>query len=441
MRSAVIRLCVTIAAALAVVAVLPTSTRAHTGQQSYLYLEVTPDRLGGRVEMPYGDLRKRFGLTLSDHDDASAREELRSHETDIGTFVRRHTSIGANGEPWVLDITDIDVLVVEGGYGVVRFQARVTGAPSAGVPRTLDIGFDPFFDEIPNRDALLLIGNDWQGGVIDNGERVFVAFDSSTRTRRIELGQPSQWRNFMASIWMGVDHIRTGPDHILFVLALLLPSVLVFAGSWRPVSTFSRSLWRILGIVTMFTAAHSITFLLAGLQWLPLPSSWLVESVIAASIAATALHNLKPIAVNREAAIAFVFGLFHGMGFASLVGGLDVSQTTRLVSLLGRNVGIEIGQAVVVLLAFPGLFVLRRTIWYRPAFVIASLVLAAISCAWIVERIFALDLNVARVVEPFIKLPRAFVLVLIGVVIATVVHRFEHRAGRLLPTADPRARS
>lgn len=420
-------------AAVAMIVSIPVAPTAHTGQQSYLYLDVTHDRLGGRVEMPYGDLRKVFGLTLRDDDDTATLQEVRSREADLYEYVRRHVSIGAAGAIWELQPTDIELLVVEGGYVVVRFLARV---PGAEVPRTLDVGFDPFFDDVPNRNAMLLIGNDWQGGVINNGDRVFVAFDPGTRKRRIELGPPSQWRNFVASVWMGVEHIRTGPDHILFVLSLLLPSVLVFVGTWRPVSTFSRSLWRILAIVTMFTAAHSITFLLAGVQWLPLPPSWVVESVIAVSIAATALHNLKPIAVNREARIAFVFGLFHGMGFASLVGGLDVSQTTRLVSLLGRNLGIEVGQAVVVLVAFPALFVLRRTIWYRPAFVVASIVLAAISFGWMVERLFGLDLSVARVVEPVIRVPRAFVLVLVGLAIATAIQRYERKAGRLLPTAD-----
>lgn len=418
------------------IALVPDTARAHTGQQSYLYLDITPDRLGGRVEMPYGDLRRVLGYALYG-DDSTVLQELQVHRAQLTDYVRRHMSIGADGRAWDYDIGDIDVLAAEGGYAIVRFTARV---PVPAVPRTLDVAFDPFFDEIPKRDALLLIANDWQGGVIDNGEKALVSFDPGVRTRTVELGKPSQWRNFVASIWMGVDHIRTGPDHILFVLALLLPSVLVFtAGTWHPVSTFTRSLWRILAIVTMFTLAHSITFLLAGLQLLPLPPSRLVESVIAISIAATALHNLRPIALNRESMIAFVFGLFHGMGFAGLVGALDVSQTTRLISLLGRNVGIEIGQAVVVFLVFPALFVLRRTTWYRPAFVMASAVLAAISCGWMVERLFVLDLNVGGLVEPFIEFPRALVLVLVAVVIASAIHRYELRAGRLLPTADTSA--
>jgi len=147
---------------------------------------------------------------------------------------------------------------------------------------------------------------------------------------------------------LGVDHIRTGPDHILFVPVLLLPAVLVFNTIWRPAENFGASLWRITRIVSMFTVAHTITFSLAGLDILPLPPSKFVEAIIAISIAAAAIHNLRPIAQNKEWLIAFAFGLFHGMGFAGLVDGLEVSQSTKLLSLLGRNLGIEIGQTVVV---------------------------------------------------------------------------------------------
>jgi len=434
MRVAALRPSAALLATVLAVCVTPIRASAHTGAQSYLYLDITPDRLGGRVEMPFGDLRKVFGMGLNG-DDAAVLRELEAHQPRIEEYIRSHFTIGSDGQAWDYEFAGLELLEAEGGYAVVRFSARVPVAP---VPRALDVRFDPFFDEVDARDALLLIANDWQGGVIDNGEKAFVGFDKGNRRRRIELVRPSQWRNFVASTWMGVDHIRTGPDHILFVLALLLPSVLVYAsGAWRPVATFSGSLWRILAIVTMFTLAHSITFLLAGLQMLPLPSSRIVESVIALSIAATALHNLRPIAVNREGTIAFVFGLFHGMGFASLVGGLDVSQTTRLISLLGRNVGIEIGQAVVVLLVFPVLFVLRRTTRYRPLFVLGSVVLSAISCGWLVERVLVLDLNVGGLVTPFIEFPRALILVLMSVAIAVAIHRYEDRAGRLLPTAEP----
>ena len=411
----------------------PGPVAAHSGVESYLYLDLTDDELGGRVELPLGDLRTVFGYGLDESRPDAVLDELESNRGELETYVSDHLSVGADGRRWSYEITGIRLLEAEGGYAIVDFLADVPGK----VPRELEVSFDPFFDEIDERSALLLIGNDWTGGVFDNGEEVLAGFDPSTRELRIDLGDASQWNNFESSVGLGVDHIRTGPDHVLFVLVLLLPSVLVFAaGSWHPVTTFGSSLWRILKIVSMFTIAHSITFLLAGLEVLPLPPSRVVETVIAASIIATALHNLHPIVVNREWMIAFVFGLFHGMGFASLVSGLDVNQTTKMVSLLGRNVGIEIGQTFVVLLVFPGLFLLRRTRWYAPGFVVVSLGLAFVAFGWMLERIFQVDLRVGRVVEPIVDFPRSLLLVAVFTAIALVVHRVEARANRLLPTFD-----
>lgn len=422
-----------LAAAIALLLLSPATASAHSGVESYLYLDVTIDELGGRLELPFEDVRAVFGYELDEFDPIALLAELRANESELVTFMRDHVSVGADGMAWDYEVTNIEILEAEGGYAVIHFIADV---PGTTVPRQLDVTLDPFFDDVEDRSALLLIGNDWQGGVIDNGEEALVGFDPDTRQRLIDLGDSSQWNNFTASIEQGLDHIRTGPDHILFVIALLLPAVLVFTTAWHPVSTFGASLWRIMKIVTMFTVAHSITFVLAGLDVLPLPPSRLVETLIAASIVVTALHGLRPVIHNREWAIAFVFGLFHGMGFASLVSGLDVSQTTQMVSLLGRNVGIEVGQTIVVVLLFPGLFLLRRTQWYRPLFVLFSIGLAVVAFGWMLERLFETDLRVNKLIDPIVEFPRALVLVVALTAIATVVHQVEARAGRLLPTFD-----
>ena len=308
--------------------------------------------------------------------------------------------------------------------------------PGDEVPRRLDVAFDPFFAEIDDRDAIVLVANDWQRGVFNEEANELLVLDPGDPAGTIDLGNPSQWLNFWGSIELGVDHIRTGPDHILFVLVLLLPSVLVFRSMWRPAPSFGAALWRILKIVSMFTVAHSITFTLAGLELVPLPPSQLVETIIAVSIAAAALHNLRPVLLNREWLLAFVFGLFHGLGFASLVESLDTGRTTQLISLLGRNLGIEIGQAVAILLAFPALFLLRRTRWYRPLFVGGSVALAVIASVWAVERIFDFDLGTTDATLLFLKWPRVLVPVAVGTVAAALLHRVERDAGRLLPVGD-----
>jgi hypothetical protein len=409
---------------------------AHSGDQSYLYLDVTESALGGRVELPYADLREVLGLEL-DGEDAQLAAELDANKAIIGDYLADHLGFGADGASWPVTFGEVepftsDLPEVDPDYAVVPFTVTVQD----GVPRNFEVTFDPFIDEIPDRSHLLLIANDWQAGVIDNGYETLLSFDDGNRTLDADLGEASALKNLWSSVKLGIQHIETGPDHILFVLVLLLPSVLVWRGGrWLPVDSFGSALWRILKIVTMFTIAHSITFTLAGLGLLPLPSPRIVESIIALSIVAAALHNLHPLAANREWLISFAFGLFHGMGFASLVSGLDVSRGTQLISLLGRNIGIEIGQAVVVLLLFPALFLLRRLVIYRPIFVGLSLVLAVLAFGWAIERSLEIEVGVDRLVDPVFVYPRIFGWVLVATVAAGMLFLQQRGAERLVATA------
>ncbi len=416
---------------------LPASSAgAHAGAQAYMYLDVSADDLGGRVEFPLLDVETVFGLDLSGTDE-EILAELQDNLELLQTYVLGHMSLGSGGEEWDVTLGGVELLLTDAkidfNYAVFDFSVAVAGNE---IPRQIDVSFDPFFDEINGRDALLLIANDWEGGVIDNEAEALVAFDANTRQRSIDLGDTSQFTNFTASIELGVDHIRSGPDHIFFVLVLLLPSVLVYRADWEPASSGKVAFWRVMKVATMFTLAHSITFTLAGLGLLPLPPSRLVESIIALSIAVAALHNLRPIFANREWAIAFAFGLFHGMGFAGLVSGLDVSRGTQLVSLLGRNIGIEIGQAIVILLMFGGLFILRRTQFYRPVFVAGSLGLAALAFAWTLERVLDKDFGFNQYVESVIEWPRIVVVIAIFSALCTVIYIRERNAGRLIVLND-----
>ncbi len=408
---------------------------AHSGNQSYIYLDVTENSLSGRHELPYADLRPTLGLTLEGTDE-EVLAEINANVDALYAYADEHFDIGADGQDWTIEYGEVEIFFsdapeVDDNYIILPFEVDV-GA--ASVPREFDVRFDLFFDEVDGRDALLLIGNDWQAGVIDNGSEDLATFDPDTRVRNIDLGDPSAFKNFTASVKLGVNHIKTGPDHILFVLVLLLPSVLVFRNGWKPTDRFASALWRVLKVVTMFTVAHSITFTLAGIGVLPLPSPRIVESIIALSIAAAALHNIRPLAANKEWLISFVFGLFHGMGFASLVSGLDVSRGTQLVSLLGRNVGIEIGQAVVVLILFPMLFLLRRSRIFNPLFVVVSLVLTVVALVWMVERLFETDLGINRFVDPVFVWPRVFFYIAGLTALAGLYFLNERKNDRLLPT-------
>jgi hypothetical protein len=412
---------------------------AHRYDESYLYLDVGDTSLAGRVEMPYGDLRTVFDLQLAgEADDVYA--ELEANLDALQAYAAANTSIGSAGSTWQLEFEGLELLDEEGvgeggrGYAILPYKVAIGGIE---VPQVLEVTFTPFLAEIPNRTNITLIANDWRRGVVEeeSNELLFHTLDRPSGT--IDLGEPDQWLNFRRSIDLGVDHIRTGPDHIFFVMVLLLPSVLVLiAGLWRPADRFTSSLLRVVLVATMFTVAHSITFTLAGLDLLPLPPSKLVETLIALSIAAAALHNIKPIFGHREWAIAFVFGLFHGMGFAGLVQELDINRTTQLVSLLGRNVGIEIGQIVIILMTFPTLFLLRRTRAYLPLMYAASATLALLSLTWVYERISEREVGINGLVDRVILWPRSFWVMMGVTAVAAAFHLVERRRGALLPTAS-----
>ncbi len=444
-RSAIKAVAATLMAMVVILMTTAGPAAAHTGLNTILYVDVSRSAVSGRIEAPIPDLAAVLDIALDDAEDAgeSVLPELEARQDEIHAYFDEHFTVGADGETWPLAFGDVELFFPEedaieesDNYLVIPFEADVTAATGSEVPRQFDIDFDPFVDEMGDRYSEVLIANDWAAGVYDNGWDVLQTLNADTRSTNVDLGEPDWFNNFLSSGKLGLNHIQTGPDHVLFVLVLLLPSVLVFAGSsWAPTAGFLSSLWRVLKIVTMFTIAHSITFTLAGLGVLPLPSSKIVESIIALSIAAAAIHNIRPIFPNREWLLAFAFGLFHGMGFASLVEGLDVSRGTQLVSLFGRNVGIEVGQAIVVLLLFPGLFLLRRTRFYRPFFVVVSILMAIISLAWMIERIGEVDLGVNGILEPIFAWPELLIFAAVFTALTAAAFAFERYNNNLLAVA------
>lgn len=421
----------TVLAYLSVVLVLaafvPTTADAHSGDQSYLYLDLGVD-VSGRIEMPFGDVREHLGLELTGSPDDIAAEIIANTDL-LWQFTQDHVEIGTTTAPFEIDFIRAEQLY-ESEYLGVTFDI---GTEVSSFDEPFEVVFDPFFDENPDRDALFIVGNDWDRGFVDNEGDWLLRFTSDSREQTVDLGDSSGWRNFASSVRLGIDHIRTGADHILFVAVLLLPSVLVFRGGWHLATSFRSSLWRLLKLVSMFTLAHSVTFTLVGVGLFPDPPGRLVESVIALSIAIAAVHNLRPVIPDREWLIAFGFGLFHGLGFASLVVDLDVTTRSKLISLAGRNVGIEIGQAAVVLMLFPILYLLRRMSAYRPLFIAANVLLIVAGLGWFIERVFDGPAWTTKVLTQVFLWPRVLIFWVVALVAAAVAFGWHARQGRLRP--------
>jgi len=200
------------------------------------------------------------------------------------------------------------------------------------------------------------------------------AFAPDTRQARFVVGADGDLARSTGSFFvMGIHHILSGYDHLLFLVGLLLPG---------------GGLLSLAKIITAFTVAHSVTLSLAVLQVVTLPDR-LIEAVIGLSIAFVAAENLflDP-AVSRRWLVSFSFGLVHGFGFSSALRELNLPAHGLLASLFGFNIGVEVGQALVVAVCLPFLLLLRRSRWEHRAVSTSSLAILLVGLVLFVERAF-----------------------------------------------------
>jgi hypothetical protein len=179
-------------------------------------------------------------------------------------------------------------------------------------------------------------------------------------------------RGFTGFVRLGMEHILTGYDHLLFLFALL-------AGA--------ANFWQVLGIASMFTIAHSITLSLAVLELVHAPSA-VVEPLIAVSIIWVAIENLLGAGdLWRRLAVTFVFGLVHGLGFADALSPLALTGWPLVDALAGFNLGVELGQIIAIALVLPVMLVISRLTAPVLIYRYASLAVAAAGAYWLVERV------------------------------------------------------
>jgi len=178
-------------------------------------------------------------------------------------------------------------------------------------------------------------------------------------------------------VGIGFTHILGGLDHILFVITLLLAFV-----SFREV----------LKLTAAFTIAHSITLILAAGNIFTLPS-YIVEPLIALSIAYLAITTIffakNKILTSTKAKLftVFGFGLFHGLGFAGILREISIPGQGFLTSLVSFNIGIELGQIAIILIALPVIYLLRNKKWYPVFIKVIAIIVSCVAIFWFFQRI------------------------------------------------------
>jgi hypothetical protein len=352
------------------------SVYAHKPSDSYLSLQVDSATITGQWDIALRDLEYAIGLDAN-NDGAITWGELHARQKPVEDYALSRLQLNIGGS--VGRIRIMQLLVdnhTDGAYAVLRFV--VDGGSSANI---LEITYRALFDIDPQHRGLLRL--------VAHGQTQTAVFSPDHATQRFELATPDGGKQFLSFAWEGIWHIWIGFDHILFLIALLLPAVLRRENvRWRGVDGFAPAFANVFKIVTAFTVAHSITLSLATLGIVRLPSRW-VESAIAASVVLAAMNNIYPFFQGRGWLVAFGFGLVHGFGFANVLMDLGLEKGALVRALVGFNLGVEAGQLAIVSVFLPLAYGLRATWFYqRLTLKFGSLCVALIASGWMLERMF-----------------------------------------------------
>ncbi len=340
---------------------------AHKPSDAHLRLAVDGDAITGRLDVAVRDLDAAVELDADGNGEITWRE-LSDGAPRIADYVARRLALGADGVPCAVRLGAPALTELSDG----AYWAMPVAATCSHAPRSLDVGYALLFDLDSLHRGLLHVAG--QTTILRDARPVQVA-----------LGQATSVASFIKE---GVWHIWMGIDHILFLTCLILPAVFQRRTQrWVAADSLRDVCKEVFEIVTAFTLAHSITLVISAVGLVALPSRW-IETAIALSVVAAALNNLLR-TVDARWAVAFALGLLHGFGFSSVLIDLGLPSHELIGALLGFNLGVELGQAAIVIALLPALYWIRRTVAYQALLWAGSAGVALVATLWSYQRWFA----------------------------------------------------
>ncbi|MFZ9723989.1 MAG: HupE/UreJ family protein [Burkholderiaceae bacterium] len=356
---------------------------AWSHSSSTTFIEITgpeADRVSVRLDIPLRDIALRVDFD-ENADSAVTWSEIKAQKNVVMPWISEGVQFRRAGQR--CGLTEDNWATTNYGEEIYLSVVSQLDCPAKVIDEPLTLRYTLIFDQDALHRGLL------KASLAENSYSAVLSPD------RPEYRLDSQAAGFFAVfhhyLIEGVWHIWIGADHILFLVSLLLPCVFLrdpaSLGCWRPSQQLRSSLLSVLAVVTAFTVAHSITLGLTVLDVIR-PPAGLVEPVIAASVIIAALGNLTKTLIHLRWQIAFLFGLIHGFGFASVLADLGLPSQQLTSALLGFNIGVELGQLAIVALFFPLAWKLRATSFYRWGIVSGgSILIAAIASYWLFDRL------------------------------------------------------
>ena len=361
--------------ALALVAacvLVPRVAAAHKPSDAHLHLTIDRDHLLGRLDVALRDLDAALDLD-ADADGQITWAEVVAARSRIEAYVADRLALAAEtgpcprepAAPALVDLSD-------GTYWAQPFTAA---CPGGARPHELTISYRLLFDLDAQHQGLVHIDD-------AGATQTLIIRDGTPVTTTLGAGT-----SFAAFVKAGVLHIWGGIDHILFLLCLVLPAVYQRRTQrWVAADSLRDVAFEVLEVVTAFTLAHSITLVISAIGLVQLPSRF-VETAIALSVVAAAANNLLRV-FDARWAVAFSLGLLHGFGFSAVLIDLGLPSHELIGALLGFNVGVELGQAAIVLVMLPLLYTIRRTALFQVLLWGGSGAVAVVALMWAYQRAF-----------------------------------------------------
>lgn len=347
---------------------------AHSSSESFVSLESNKNQLTGYWQVSVSDLELALGID-ADSNGKVTWGELNGRKTALLTYLQSGIQVLQNKQPCPVIVNDI--LIERKSRGMfAHFPLTITCNDTINI---LQFKYN------------LLFAKDAQHHIVwsvSNGSKYLTGVASSSRyLHQLDLNNAGWVSGFYDFLLHGIWHIWIGIDHILFVLLLLFCIEKSLHKNIEKQNTKKTGIQRIIKTITAFTVAHSITLTLAVMEWVSPDSVW-IESVIALSVVLTGLNYIYGWVKEKLWPFAFGFGLIHGFGFASALLDLGLSSSNIAINLAAFNIGVEIGQLVIILVFLPVIiFIGYYTQYTKRIMQFSTWGIVILASVWFVERL------------------------------------------------------
>lgn len=397
---------------------------AHQQPTTTMLLSVGSGQVQMTLHVPLNELELAFGHNVTQNPERTLVVWGGAFSRYLAGHVRFTTPEGRAWTGRVQEMTISKATQTQSGPFQEVVVQLLLAPPRAAESRNFILDCDLILHQVVTHRILVAVQSDWAGGRTEPIHVGTIAVNTTTSRIEfmpIQLGKGSEWTGMKAMILLGMQHIREGTDHLLFLVVLLLPATLLVQGrEWGGFGGTDYSLRHLLRLVTAFTLGHSATLLAGAQHWLILPQQP-VEVLIAISILVTAIHAVHPLFPGREAQVAAGFGLVHGLAFATVLTALNLTGRQMALSILGFNLGIELMQLLVVAFTIPWLILLNLTPAHRWVRIGGAMFAGIAAIGWIANRVSGQSNAIERAMNTVTRVSPLGILILAVIAISSYI--------------------